>query len=152
MGVRAPPGHRPEERVQSGAVRLTARDLAAWDGGSLDPILSVHESFLDSRSAMSGFNDEEELDYEEETPRSGDQAVAVPQVTTSGQAVQGDRLSGRRDVAANLCRGEVFRKYDGGLFASVALMDAVTFGLLGTPLCGGRKSKQHPGISGSSWV
>ncbi|KAJ1156760.1 hypothetical protein NDU88_009477 [Pleurodeles waltl] len=201
VGVRAPPGHRPEERAQPGAVRLTSRDLASREGRSLDPILSVQESCLDSRSAMSGVIDEEELDYEEETPGAGEQAVAVPQASTSGQGVQGDCLSGRREVAANLCRGEVSDKYDGGLaigggsrtvvrsvknvdvalqagegvkesksegstgivqevagksgvdqVASVALMDAVTFGLLGTPLCGGRKSKRRPGILGSSWV
>ncbi|KAJ1205599.1 hypothetical protein NDU88_001027 [Pleurodeles waltl] len=113
--VRAPPGHRLEERAQSGAVRLTARDSASRDGGSLDPILSVHETFSDSRSAISGVIAEEELDYEEDIPGSGEQAVAVHQATTSGQAVQGDRLSGRRDVAANLRRGEVSRKYDRGL-------------------------------------
>ncbi|KAJ1089450.1 hypothetical protein NDU88_002601 [Pleurodeles waltl] len=115
VGGRAPPGHRPEERAQPGAVRLTSRDLASREGRSLDPILSVQESFLDSRSAMSGVIDEEELDYEEETPGSGEQAVAVPQATMSGQAVQDDRLSGRQEVAANLCRVEVSNKYDGGL-------------------------------------
>ncbi|KAJ1165866.1 hypothetical protein NDU88_006283 [Pleurodeles waltl] len=115
VGVRAPPGHHPEERAQPGAVRLTSRDLASRDGRSLDPILSVHESFLDSRSTMSGVINEEELDYEEETPGSGEQAVAVPQAKTSGQVVQGDRLSGRRDVTAHLCRGAVRR--EGGVEA-----------------------------------
>ncbi|KAJ1157742.1 hypothetical protein NDU88_010442 [Pleurodeles waltl] len=104
--VRAPPGQRMEERVQSGAVRLTARESASRDGGSLDPILSVH---------IAGALVEEELDYEEDIPVSGEQAVTVQQATMSGQAVQGDRLSGSRDVTANLRRGEVSRKYDGGL-------------------------------------
>ncbi|KAJ1083433.1 hypothetical protein NDU88_003592 [Pleurodeles waltl] len=93
-----------EERAQSGAVRLTARDLASRDGGSLDLILSVHETFSDSRSAILGFIAEEELDYEEDIPGSGEKAVAVHQATASGQVVQGDHLSGRRDVATNLRR------------------------------------------------
>ncbi|KAJ1097924.1 hypothetical protein NDU88_003040 [Pleurodeles waltl] len=66
-GVRAPPGHQLEERAQPGAVRPTSRDLASLEGRSLNPILSVQESRLDSRSAMSGIIEEEELDYEEET-------------------------------------------------------------------------------------
>ncbi|KAJ1142483.1 hypothetical protein NDU88_008797 [Pleurodeles waltl] len=115
VGVRAPPGHRPEERAQPGVVRLTSRDLASLEGRSLDPILNVRESRLDSWSAMSGIIEEEELDYEEETLGAGEQVVAVPQASTSGQAFQGDRLSGRREVAANLCRGEVSDTYDGGL-------------------------------------
>ncbi|KAJ1125101.1 hypothetical protein NDU88_003539 [Pleurodeles waltl] len=41
-----------------------------------------------------------------------------------------------------------------GLFKVVlgVLMEAVSFGLLGTPLFGGRKNKQHTGILGSNWV
>ncbi|KAJ1215367.1 hypothetical protein NDU88_002976 [Pleurodeles waltl] len=113
--VRAPPGHRMEERLQSGAVRPTARESAIRDRGSSNPILSVHETFPDSRSAISGLVAEEELDYEEDIPVSGEQPVAVQQATTNGRAVQGDRLSGRRDVAANLRRGEVSRVSDVGL-------------------------------------
>ncbi|KAJ1190691.1 hypothetical protein NDU88_000013 [Pleurodeles waltl] len=114
VGVRAPPGRRLEERAQSGAVRPTLRELASLEGRSLDPNLSVQEPRLDSRSAMLGINKEEELDYEEETLGAGEQVVAVPQASTSGQAFQGDRLS-RREVAANLSRGEVYDKHDGGL-------------------------------------
>ncbi|KAJ1217458.1 hypothetical protein NDU88_005052 [Pleurodeles waltl] len=140
-----------EERPVGGAANMAAPSgksvpgLVGVDRLQLEDgqrnVVGQEESFLDSRSAMSGVIDEEELDYEEETPGSGKQAVAVPQATTSGQAVQGDRLSGRREVL--LIYVEV---------ASVALMDAVTFGLLGTPLCGGRKIKRRPGILGSSWV
>ncbi|KAJ1107404.1 hypothetical protein NDU88_004794 [Pleurodeles waltl] len=93
-----------EEREQSGAVRLTTRESAIRDGGSSDPILSVHEMFPDSQNAISGLVAEEELDYEEDILVSGEQALAVQQATTSGRAVQGDRLSGRRGVATNLLR------------------------------------------------
>ncbi|KAJ1143371.1 hypothetical protein NDU88_009680 [Pleurodeles waltl] len=114
VGVRAPPGRRLEERAQSGAVRPTSRELASLEGRSLDPNLSVQEPRLDSRSAMLGINEEEELDYEEETLGAGEQVVAVPQASTSGQAFQGDRLS-RREVATNLSRGEIYDKHNGGL-------------------------------------
>ncbi|KAJ1216649.1 hypothetical protein NDU88_004250 [Pleurodeles waltl] len=114
VGVRAPPGHRLEERAQSGAVRPTSREVVSLEARSLDPNLRVREPRLDSRSAMLGINEEEELDYEEETLGAGEQVVAVPQASTSGQAFQGDRLS-RREVAANLSRGEVCDKHDGGL-------------------------------------
>ncbi|KAJ1149711.1 hypothetical protein NDU88_002516 [Pleurodeles waltl] len=113
--VREPPGHRMEERVQSGAVRPTARESAIRDRGSSDPILSVHRTFPDSQSAISGLVAEEDLDYEEDVPVSGEQAVAVQQATTSGRAVQGDCLSGHRDLAASLRRGEVSRESDVGL-------------------------------------
>ncbi|KAJ1152024.1 hypothetical protein NDU88_004802 [Pleurodeles waltl] len=113
--VGAPPGHRMEERAQSGAVRLTTRESAIRDGGSSDPILSVHKTVPDSRSAISGLVAKEELDYEEDITVSGEQAVAVQQATTSGRVVQGDCLSNRRCVAANLRSGEVSREYDVGL-------------------------------------
>ncbi|KAJ1082738.1 hypothetical protein NDU88_002903 [Pleurodeles waltl] len=110
VGVRAPPGRRLEERAQSGAVRLTAREVASLEARSLDPSVRVWEPRSDSRSAILGGNGEEELDYGDD----GDQVVAVPQASTSGQAFQGDRLS-RREVAANLSRGEVFDTSNGGL-------------------------------------
>ncbi|KAJ1118090.1 hypothetical protein NDU88_006285 [Pleurodeles waltl] len=93
--VGAPPGHRMEERVQSGAVRLTTRESAIRGGGSSDPNLSVHETVPDSRSTIYGLVAEEELDYEEDSTVSGEQAVAVQQSTPRGRAVQGDRLSNR---------------------------------------------------------
>ncbi|KAJ1200935.1 hypothetical protein NDU88_004756 [Pleurodeles waltl] len=58
------------------------------------------ESRSYSRSAMLTGEEEEELDYDEEVEQ-----VEAPQVSTSGQAFRGERLS-RRDVAANLSRGE----------------------------------------------
>ncbi|KAJ1155207.1 hypothetical protein NDU88_007942 [Pleurodeles waltl] len=87
-----------EERAQSGAVRLTTRESAIRDGGSSDPILSVHETFPGSRSAISGLVAEEELDYEEDIPVSGEQAVAVQQAKMSGREVQGNRLTVVRPI------------------------------------------------------
>ncbi|KAJ1201914.1 hypothetical protein NDU88_005718 [Pleurodeles waltl] len=114
VGVRAPPGCRIEERAQSGAVRPTSREVVYLEARSLDQSTRVWEPRLDSRSAILGGNEEEELDYGDETLRAGEQVVAVPQASTSGQAFQGDRLS-RREVAANLSRGEVFDTGNGGL-------------------------------------
>ncbi|KAJ1202346.1 hypothetical protein NDU88_006146 [Pleurodeles waltl] len=114
VGVRAPPGRLLEERAQSGAVHPTAREVASLEARSLDQSTRVWEPRLDSRSAILGGNEEEELDYGDETFGAGDQVAAVPQASTSGQAFQGDRLS-RREVAANLSRGEVFDTGNGGL-------------------------------------
>ncbi|KAJ1144532.1 hypothetical protein NDU88_010830 [Pleurodeles waltl] len=58
------------------------------------------ESRSYSRSAMLTGEEEEELDYDEDVEQ-----VEAPQGSTSGQAFRGERLS-RRDVAANLSRGE----------------------------------------------
>ncbi|KAJ1144206.1 hypothetical protein NDU88_010508 [Pleurodeles waltl] len=102
VGVRAPPGRRIEERAQSGAVRLTAREVAPLEVRSFESSARGLESRSYSRSAILGGEEEEELDYGDE----GEQ-VAVPQASTSGQAFQGERLS-RREVAANLSRGEGF--------------------------------------------
>ncbi|KAJ1155380.1 hypothetical protein NDU88_008110 [Pleurodeles waltl] len=72
VGVRAPPGHRLEERAQSGAVRPTSREVVSLEARSLDLNLRVREPRLDSQSAMLGINEEEELDYEEETLGAGE--------------------------------------------------------------------------------
>ncbi|KAJ1166846.1 hypothetical protein NDU88_007242 [Pleurodeles waltl] len=114
VGVRAPPGRQLEERAQSGAVCPISREVVSLEARFLDPNIRVRETRLDSRSAILGGNEEEELDYDEETLGAGEQVVAVPQASTSGQAFQGDRLS-RREVDANLSRGEVFDTCDGGL-------------------------------------
>ncbi|KAJ1089309.1 hypothetical protein NDU88_002460 [Pleurodeles waltl] len=104
--VRAPPGHRVEERAQPGAVRLTPREAAVRESGSLDPILSFIRTIPASQGAMSGLViDEEPLDYED--PVHGVQSVAVEKSKTSRRAVQHDRLSCRhQDLAGNLLRGE----------------------------------------------
>ncbi|KAJ1185534.1 hypothetical protein NDU88_002326 [Pleurodeles waltl] len=96
VGVRAPPGRRIEERAQSGAVRLTAREVTPMESRSY------------SRSAILGGEEEEELDYGDD----GEQ-VEAPQASTSGQAFRGERLS-RREVAANLSRGEGCHTGNGG--------------------------------------
>ncbi|KAJ1180658.1 hypothetical protein NDU88_005877 [Pleurodeles waltl] len=114
VGVRAPPGRRLEERAQSGAVHPTSREVVSLEARSLDPNIRVREPRLYSRSAILGGNEEEELDYDDKTLGAGEQVVAVPQTSTSGQAFQGDLLS-RREFAANLSRGEVFDTGDGGL-------------------------------------
>ncbi|KAJ1151783.1 hypothetical protein NDU88_004563 [Pleurodeles waltl] len=98
VGVRAPPGHRIEERAQSGAVRLTAREVTPIEVRSVKSNARGLESRSYSRSAMLTGEEEEELDYDED----GEQ-VEAPQASTSGQAFRGERLS-RRDVAANLSR------------------------------------------------
>ncbi|KAJ1201401.1 hypothetical protein NDU88_005212 [Pleurodeles waltl] len=109
VGVRAPPGRRLEERAQSGAVRLTAREVTPLEVRSLESSARGLEPRSDSRSAILGGDEEEELDY-------GDNGVqvAVAQASTSGQAFQGERRS-RREVAANLTRGEGFDTGTGGL-------------------------------------
>ncbi|KAJ1161282.1 hypothetical protein NDU88_001769 [Pleurodeles waltl] len=103
VGVRAPPAHRFEERVQSGAVRPTARETLVHELESSDHVLQDTRVIPASRSASTGLvHNEEELDYEDETMV---QAVSAPK--TRGQAVQGDRLSLRREVVGGLRRGEV---------------------------------------------
>ncbi|KAJ1137926.1 hypothetical protein NDU88_004320 [Pleurodeles waltl] len=77
--IKAPPVHRLEERVQSGA------------------------TIPASRSAISGLVTEE-LDYEDEVPVLGVRAAAAQKATSSGWAVQCDRLSCRRELAGNLRR------------------------------------------------
>ncbi|KAJ1156681.1 hypothetical protein NDU88_009399 [Pleurodeles waltl] len=106
--VRAPPVHRFEEMAQSGAVRPTARETPAQDTGSSDPILCVTRMIPASRSASSGLvTEEEELDYEDEVPDLDVRAASAQKAVLSGQAVQGDRLSSRLELAGGLCRGEV---------------------------------------------
>ncbi|KAJ1190378.1 hypothetical protein NDU88_007116 [Pleurodeles waltl] len=88
------------------------------DGERCKPLLeegtlggSANMAAPSMESAFSGLvTEEEELDYEEEVPVSGVQSVAAQKATTSGQAVQGDRLSCHRDLAGNLRRGEVSRE------------------------------------------
>ncbi|KAJ1100641.1 hypothetical protein NDU88_005722 [Pleurodeles waltl] len=109
VGVRAPPGRRLEERAQSGAVCLTAREVTPLEVRSLETSARGLEPRSDSGSAILGDDEEEELDYGDD----GDQ-VAVPQASSSGQAFQGERLS-RREIAANLTTGEGFDTGTGGL-------------------------------------
>ncbi|KAJ1170738.1 hypothetical protein NDU88_002610 [Pleurodeles waltl] len=78
LEVRAPPGHRVEERAQPGAVRLTQREAAVRESGSSDPNLSVIRTIPASQGAVSGLViDEEQLVYDEEDPVHGVQSVAV---------------------------------------------------------------------------
>ncbi|KAJ1126024.1 hypothetical protein NDU88_004437 [Pleurodeles waltl] len=94
--VRAPPVHRFEERAQSGADRPTSRETPSQDKGSSDPILRITRTIPASRSASSGLvTEEEELDYEDEVPVLGVRAASAQKAISSGQAVQGDRLSSR---------------------------------------------------------
>ncbi|KAJ1090382.1 hypothetical protein NDU88_003515 [Pleurodeles waltl] len=103
--VRAPPVHRFEERAQSGAGRPTSREIPSQERGSSDPILRITQTIPASRSAISGLvTDEEELDYEDEVPVLGVRAAAAQKATSSGRAVQGDRLSSRRELAGSLRR------------------------------------------------
>ncbi|KAJ1109558.1 hypothetical protein NDU88_006918 [Pleurodeles waltl] len=99
VGVRAPPGRRIEERAQSGAVRLTAREVTPMEVRSVESNARGLDSRSYSRSAILGGEEEEELDYGDD----GEQ-VEAPQASTSGQALRGEQLS-RREVAANLSRG-----------------------------------------------
>ncbi|KAJ1214227.1 hypothetical protein NDU88_001852 [Pleurodeles waltl] len=85
VGVGAPPAHRFEERVQSGAVRPTARETLVHELESSDHVLQDTQVIPASRSASIGLvHNEEELDYENETTV---RAVSAPK--TRGQAVQG---------------------------------------------------------------
>ncbi|KAJ1190890.1 hypothetical protein NDU88_000209 [Pleurodeles waltl] len=85
--IRAPPVNQVEERAQSGSVQPTAREATVRDGGSLDPTLSVTRTFPASQSAISGLvTEEQELDYEEDVPVSGVQAMAGQKATTSGRS------------------------------------------------------------------
>ncbi|KAJ1098123.1 hypothetical protein NDU88_003239 [Pleurodeles waltl] len=107
--VRAPQGHRVEERAQPGSVRLTPREPSVLEGGSSYPNLSGIRSTPASQGAMSGLViNKEVLDYDEEVPVHGVQLVAVDKATTSRRAVQRDHLSCRhQDLAGNLLKGEV---------------------------------------------
>ncbi|KAJ1152161.1 hypothetical protein NDU88_004938 [Pleurodeles waltl] len=106
--VRAPPAHRFEERAQSGAVRPTARETPVHDIESLDPLLRDTRVIPASRSAISGLvPEEEELDYVDEVLVLDVRAVSAQKTVSSGQAVQGNRLSSRREVVGGLRRGEV---------------------------------------------
>ncbi|KAJ1189860.1 hypothetical protein NDU88_006602 [Pleurodeles waltl] len=89
-----------EERAQSGAVHLPAREVTPMEVRSVESNARGLESRSYSRSAILTGEEEEELDYGED----GEQ-VEAPQASTSGQAFRGERLS-RREVAANLSRGE----------------------------------------------
>ncbi|KAJ1180135.1 hypothetical protein NDU88_005359 [Pleurodeles waltl] len=100
VGVRAPLGRRTEGRAQSGAVRLTAREVTPMEVRSVESNARGSESRSYSRSAMLTGEEEEELEYDEDVEQ-----VEAPQGSTSGQAFRGERLS-RRDVAANLSRGK----------------------------------------------
>ncbi|KAJ1188312.1 hypothetical protein NDU88_005073 [Pleurodeles waltl] len=62
VGVRAPPGCRLEERAQSGMVRLTAREVAPLEVRAFDSSARGLEPRSDSRSAILGGDEEEELD------------------------------------------------------------------------------------------
>ncbi|KAJ1172409.1 hypothetical protein NDU88_004256 [Pleurodeles waltl] len=106
--VRAPPAHQVEERAQSGAVRPTARETPVHDFESFDPLLRDTRVIPASRSANTGLvPDKEELDYEDEAPVLDVRRVSAPKTVSSGQAVQGDHLSSRREVVGGLRRGEV---------------------------------------------
>ncbi|KAJ1155006.1 hypothetical protein NDU88_007743 [Pleurodeles waltl] len=92
--VRAPPAHRVEERAQSGAVRPTSRETSVHEFESFDHVLRDTRGIPASQSASTGLVPKDETTV---------QAVSAPK--TSGQAVQGDRLSSRREVAGGLRRG-----------------------------------------------
>ncbi|KAJ1205195.1 hypothetical protein NDU88_000630 [Pleurodeles waltl] len=109
--VRAPPVYRFEERAQSGAVRPTSRETPSQDKETSDPILRITRTIPASRSASSGLvTEEEELDYEDEVPVLDVRAAPAQKAVSSGQAVQGDRLSSRRELAGSLRRGEVSKE------------------------------------------
>ncbi|KAJ1098445.1 hypothetical protein NDU88_003556 [Pleurodeles waltl] len=109
--VRAPPAHRFEERAQSGAVRPTASKTPVHGIESSDPVSRVTQLIPASRSASSGLvPEEEELDYEDEVQVLDARAVSAQKAVSSGQAVQGDHLSSRREVVGGLRRGEVSRE------------------------------------------
>ncbi|KAJ1134845.1 hypothetical protein NDU88_001291 [Pleurodeles waltl] len=107
VGVRAPPGHRVEERAQPRAVRLTSREVAVCESGSSDTNLGFIPAIPDSQGAMSGLDiDEEPLDYEEEDPVHGVQAIAVQKSKMSRRVVQCDHFSLRpQDLTGYFLRG-----------------------------------------------
>ncbi|KAJ1131346.1 hypothetical protein NDU88_009683 [Pleurodeles waltl] len=117
--VRAPSGHRVEERVLSGAVRLTTREATGPGMGGQDLYPRRYEVPSTSRGAgvtEQEVLDEEHLDYEEEEeviPSCQQRAVQVgaTRAATHGEqmAVQSDRRCGSErqvSVAGNLPRGE----------------------------------------------
>ncbi|KAJ1109022.1 hypothetical protein NDU88_006391 [Pleurodeles waltl] len=109
--VRAPPVHRFEERAQAGAVRQTARETTSSRYGSSDPILRATRMIPASRNASSGLvTEEEELDYEDEVPVLDVRAASAQKAVSSGQVVQGDSQSSRRELASGLRRGEVSKE------------------------------------------
>ncbi|KAJ1171517.1 hypothetical protein NDU88_003378 [Pleurodeles waltl] len=104
--VRAPLGHRVEERVQPGTVRLTSRKVPVSGEGSSASNAGGLRSFPASQGALSGLTGEEEaLDYEEEDTS---RPTTVTKTSSSKKAVPGDRLAGGKNVlSSNLIRVEV---------------------------------------------
>ncbi|KAJ1118287.1 hypothetical protein NDU88_006482 [Pleurodeles waltl] len=104
--VRAPSGHRVEERAQPGAVRLTSREVSVSRAGYSASSVSGLQPVLAGQGALSGVASEEEaLDYEEEVAV---QTAAVTKEPSSKRAVPGDRPAGSKKVlSGNLIRGEV---------------------------------------------
>ncbi|KAJ1204742.1 hypothetical protein NDU88_000180 [Pleurodeles waltl] len=103
--VRAPSGHRVEERVQPGAVRLTSREVRVSGEGSSASNAGGLRSFPASQGALSGLTGEEDLDYEEEDTS---RPTTVTKTSSSKKAVPGDLLAGGKNVlSSNLIRGEV---------------------------------------------
>ncbi|KAJ1144537.1 hypothetical protein NDU88_010835 [Pleurodeles waltl] len=105
--VRAPSGHRVEERAQPGAARLTSREVAVREEGPSVSNVSGLRSLPASQGGLSGLACEEEaLDYEDDDTNV--RSVTVTKASSSKRAVQGDRLAGGKEVlSGNLIRGEV---------------------------------------------
>ncbi|KAJ1205426.1 hypothetical protein NDU88_000861 [Pleurodeles waltl] len=123
--VRAPSGHRVEERAQPGAVRLTWREVWVCEEGCSASNVSGIRSIPVSQDATSGLAFEEEaLDYEEDDTVA--RPVAVMKATSSRRAVQGNRLAGGQKVlSGNLLRGEV--PNESGLVGAVSGNKGVVF-------------------------
>ncbi|KAJ1154645.1 hypothetical protein NDU88_007388 [Pleurodeles waltl] len=109
--VRAPSGHRVEERAQPGAVRLTTREVSVSREGYSASNVSGLQPLLAGQGALSGLACEEEaLDYEEEDTV---QTAAVTKESSSRRAVPGDHPAGSKKVlSGNLIRGEVTKVAD----------------------------------------
>ncbi|KAJ1088935.1 hypothetical protein NDU88_002089 [Pleurodeles waltl] len=121
--VGAPSGHRIEERVKPGAVRLTSRDVSGPGVGVQDICPGTEVVLSPSRGAGFAMEqiEEELLDYDEEeevqeVERGHQRAVQtdgtleIPQLVNK-KAVQIDRPVGRHHqelVAGNLPRGEEY--------------------------------------------
>ncbi|KAJ1181592.1 hypothetical protein NDU88_006797 [Pleurodeles waltl] len=105
--VRAPSGHRVEERAQPGAVRLTSREVSVSEEGPSASNVSGLRLLPASQGALSGLACEEEaLDYEEDDTNA--RPATVMEASSSKRAVPGDRLAGgKRVLSGNLTRGEV---------------------------------------------